>query len=127
MRKRGWDHRQEALPGLCGREGGQWGGPAGTGLAWISDCGSGRGWAGVLSPSGVQPPYPGAVAEVENHPCQDVIHPGQDVDLRLGCHLTVGKEKGAAGPFPTRVLRVLAVVGGGDMTVRLCHTPPLGD
>lgn len=65
--------------------------------------------------------YPGAEAEVEDHPGQDIVHPRQDVALGLGCHLAVGEEDGAASPFPPKVLEVLAVgPGRGGFGVRLC-------
>lgn len=65
--------------------------------------------------------YPGAEAEVEDHPGQDIVHPRQDVVLGLGCHLAVGEEDGAASPFPPKVLEVLAVgPGRGGFGVRLC-------
>lgn len=57
--------------------------------------------------------YPGAVAEEEDHARQDVVHPGQDVGLGLGRHLTVGQEDGAAGPLPLQVLGGPAL-GGAD-------------
>lgn len=65
--------------------------------------------------------YPGAEAEVEDHPGQDVVHPRQDVALGLGCHLAVGEEDGAASPFPPKVLEALAVgLERGGFCVRLC-------
>lgn len=65
--------------------------------------------------------YPGAEAEVEYHPGQDIVHPRQDVALGLGCHLAIREEDGAASPFPPKVLKAGAVgPDRGGFGVRLC-------